>query len=210
MSSSDRTPRSMRRVPSESVSTYEFRTRKRETPSRKMLYPVLRRSCSKWSSRAGADLRTGLGVYPLQPDDANQVRASLPVNNAAVKAYSEGMTKMWAFDFVGARGDLDESAESGSELPARARSFVRCLLASRVHGKERLRGEARCRFIEAIAPGATDCCISGQYAKATLDWPAAAKIYQVAVRVCGRIASITVCNSQPRNITPILLMSKRR
>ena len=125
-------------------------------------------------SRAGADLRTGLGVYPLQPDDANRVRASLPVNNAAAKAYSEGMTKMWAFHFVGARGDLTKALKADPNYPLAHAAFP---MSSRISDLQRVsRGEARCRSIEVFAPGATNADFR-PIRQGDPDWPSEMNIY---------------------------------
>jgi eukaryotic-like serine/threonine-protein kinase len=128
-------------------------------------------------SRAGADLRTSLGVYPLQPDDASQVRASLPVSNAAVKAYSEGMTKLWAFDFVGARDDLTKALKADPNYPlahaALSDAFWHLGYTAKCASEAKLAVDLSKRL-----PQEQQLLISGQYAKATQDWAAAVKIFK--------------------------------
>ena len=128
-------------------------------------------------SRAGADLRTGLGVYPLQPDDANRVRASLPVNNAAVKAYSEGMTKMWAFDFVGARGDFTKALKADPNYPL-AHAALSDVFSHLGYIAKSVSEAKLAVDLSKSLPQEQQLLISGQYAKATMDWPAATKIYK--------------------------------
>lgn len=128
-------------------------------------------------SRAGADLRTGLGVYPLQPDDANQVRASLPVNNAAVKAYSEGVGKVWAFDFVGAREDLMKALKADPNYPLAHAALSD--VYSHLGYMAKSVSEAKLAVdLSKHLPQEQQLLISGQYAKANLDWPAATNTYK--------------------------------
>ncbi len=128
-------------------------------------------------ARAGADLRTGLGVYPLQPADANQVRASLPVNNAAVKAYSEGMTKMWAFDFVGARGDLTKALKADPNYPL-AHAALSDVFSHLGYIAKSVSEAKLAVDLSKSLPQEQQMLISGQYAKATFDWPSATNIYK--------------------------------
>ncbi|HEX4378490.1 MAG TPA: winged helix-turn-helix domain-containing protein, partial [Candidatus Acidoferrum sp.] len=128
-------------------------------------------------SRAGADLRTGLGVYPLQPDDANQVRASLPVNNAAVKAYSEGVAKMWAFDFVGARGDLQKALKADPNYPL-AHASLSDVFSHLGYMAKSVSEAKLAADLSRHLPQEQQLLISGQYAKANMDWPSAINIYK--------------------------------
>ncbi|HEY2819906.1 MAG TPA: winged helix-turn-helix domain-containing protein [Candidatus Acidoferrum sp.] len=128
-------------------------------------------------SRAGADLRTSLGVYPLQPDDANQVRASLPVNNAAVKAYSEGMTKLWAFDFVGARDDFTKSLNADPNYPL-AHAALSDAFWHLGYTAKSISAAKHAVDLSKRLPQEQQLLISAQYAKATGDWPAAVNTYK--------------------------------
>lgn len=128
-------------------------------------------------SRAGADLRTSLGVYPLQPDDAKQVRASLPVNNAAVKAYSEGMTKIWAFDFVGAREDLTKALKADPNYPLAHAALSEALGHLGYMAKSAAEAKLAVDLSKQL-PQEQQLLVEGQYAKATQDWNGAAKIFK--------------------------------
>ena len=128
-------------------------------------------------SHAGADLRTSLGVYPLQPDDANQVRASLPVNNAAVKAYSEGMMKMGAFDFVGARGDFTKALKADPDYPL-AHAALSDVFSHLGYMAKSVSEAKLAVDLSKRLPQEQQLLISGQYAKANLDWPSATNIYK--------------------------------
>jgi eukaryotic-like serine/threonine-protein kinase len=128
-------------------------------------------------ARAGADLRTSLGVYPLQPDDAKQVRASLPVNNAAVKAYSEGMAKIWAFDFVGARGDLTKALKADPNYPLAHAGLSEVFGHLGYMAKSAAEAKLAVDLSKQL-PQEQQLLVAGQYAKATQDWNGAAKIFK--------------------------------
>jgi DNA-binding winged helix-turn-helix (wHTH) protein/tetratricopeptide (TPR) repeat protein len=128
-------------------------------------------------SRAGADLRTSLGVYPLQPDDARQVRASLPENNAAVKAYSEGMAKIWGFDYAGAREDLTKALKADPNYPLAHAALSEALS----HMGYMAKGAAEAKLAVDLSkqlPQEQQLRVAGQYAKATQNWAEAAKIFR--------------------------------
>jgi eukaryotic-like serine/threonine-protein kinase len=128
-------------------------------------------------SRAGADLRTSLGVYPLQPDDAKQVRASLPVNNAAVKAYSEGMTNLWGFDFVGAREDLAKALKADPNYPLAHAALSEALWHMGYMAKSASEAKLAVDLSKQL-PQEQQLRVAGQYAKATLNWNEAVKIFK--------------------------------
>jgi eukaryotic-like serine/threonine-protein kinase len=60
-------------------------------------------------SRAGAELRTKLGVGALSEAQSALVRASLPANPSAARLYSEGLQKLRLFDALAARDLLDKA-----------------------------------------------------------------------------------------------------
>jgi eukaryotic-like serine/threonine-protein kinase len=128
-------------------------------------------------SRAGADLRTSLGVYPLQPDDAKQVRASLPVNNAAVKAYSEGMTKLWAFDFTGAREDFTKALKADPNYPLAHAALSDAYWHTGYISKSASEAKLAVDLSKQL-PQEQQLLVAGQYAKATQDWNGAVKIFK--------------------------------
>ena len=53
--------------------------------------------------RAGVRLRLSLGVASISPENTALVRAALPSSEKAVQLYTEGRSKLWAFDFLSAR-----------------------------------------------------------------------------------------------------------
>jgi eukaryotic-like serine/threonine-protein kinase len=60
-------------------------------------------------SRAGAQLRSKLGIDPLSDEQSAIVRTSLPSNAEAARVYAEGLQKLRLFDALAARDLLEKS-----------------------------------------------------------------------------------------------------
>lgn len=128
-------------------------------------------------SRTGADLRNSLGVYHLRPEDSNMVRAALPENNAAVRFYTQGNSKLWAFDFVGAREDFTKALEADPKYPLAHAAL------SEVYWHQGYMSKAASEAKQAVdlssrLPEEERLLIAGQYAKSLLDWPTAINTYK--------------------------------
>lgn len=68
-------------------------------------------------SEAGASLRKSLGSPAVSSEVSAQVRAALPSKSLAVRLYTEGRARLWAFDFVGARDLLIQAVSVEPEFP---------------------------------------------------------------------------------------------
>ena len=68
-------------------------------------------------SQAGTSLRQSLGATPLSGEAIAQARAALPSKPLAVKLYTQGLERLWAFDFVKARDSLIQAASVEPEFP---------------------------------------------------------------------------------------------
>ena len=68
-------------------------------------------------SQAGASLRGSLGATSISEEAFAQTRAALPVKPLAVKLYTEGQSRLWAFDFVHARDLLVQAIAVEPEFP---------------------------------------------------------------------------------------------
>jgi eukaryotic-like serine/threonine-protein kinase len=62
-------------------------------------------------TRVGTRLRGELGAVPLNPDATAGLRASLPANAEAARAYVEGLTKLRRYDALGARASFERAVE---------------------------------------------------------------------------------------------------
>jgi tetratricopeptide (TPR) repeat protein/TolB-like protein len=68
-------------------------------------------------SRMGTRLRSVLGAIALTPAATAGLRASLPSNAEAAKAYVEGLTRLRRYDALGARGSFERAVELEPEFP---------------------------------------------------------------------------------------------
>jgi DNA-binding winged helix-turn-helix (wHTH) protein/tetratricopeptide (TPR) repeat protein len=68
-------------------------------------------------SEAGASLRNSLGATSISEEALAETRAALPVKPLAVKLYTEGRSRLWAFDFVHARDVLVQAVAVEPDFP---------------------------------------------------------------------------------------------
>lgn len=129
------------------------------------------------AAHAGADLRTSLGIYPLAPEAARRIRASLPANAEAVRHYSQGSAKLWAFDFMGAREELSKAVVADPNYPlahsALSDAFWHLGYRSKASAEAK-----RALILSAQLPEEEQLVIAGQYARSLDDWPNAVKTYK--------------------------------
>jgi DNA-binding winged helix-turn-helix (wHTH) protein/tetratricopeptide (TPR) repeat protein len=67
--------------------------------------------------QAGASLRQHLGATLVSEEVAAQTRAALPVKPLAVRLYTEGRARLWAFDFIHARDLFVQAIAVEPEFP---------------------------------------------------------------------------------------------
>ena len=68
-------------------------------------------------AQAGASLRDSLGGTAISEEAFAQTRAALPVKPLAVKLYTEGRSRLWAFDFIHARDLLVQAIAVEPDFP---------------------------------------------------------------------------------------------
>jgi DNA-binding winged helix-turn-helix (wHTH) protein/tetratricopeptide (TPR) repeat protein len=68
-------------------------------------------------TQAGASLRESLGSNSISAEASAQTRAALPQKALAVKLYTEGQSRLWAFDFVHARDLLVQAIAVEPDFP---------------------------------------------------------------------------------------------
>ncbi len=69
------------------------------------------------ATQAGQALRLSLGISPASNEASLQARAALPSNQEAVRFYSEGQERLWAFDYVHARDLLTKAIVADPDYP---------------------------------------------------------------------------------------------
>jgi len=67
--------------------------------------------------QAGTSLRQSLGATPVSGEAIAQARAALPSKPLAVKLYTQGLERLWSFDFVKARDSLIQAAAVEPAFP---------------------------------------------------------------------------------------------
>jgi eukaryotic-like serine/threonine-protein kinase len=69
------------------------------------------------ASQAGQALRQSLGISSASNEANLQARAALPSNQEAVRLYTEGQERLWAFDYVHARDLLAKAVAADEAYP---------------------------------------------------------------------------------------------
>ncbi len=67
--------------------------------------------------QAGSALRKSLGTAPVSNQGAAQARAALPTKPKAVRLYTEGRARLWAFDYIHARDLLIQAVAVEPDFP---------------------------------------------------------------------------------------------
>jgi DNA-binding winged helix-turn-helix (wHTH) protein/tetratricopeptide (TPR) repeat protein len=69
------------------------------------------------ATQAGQALRQSLGVIPVSSEASLQAKAALPSNQEAIRFYTEGQERLWAFDYVQARDLLVKAVAADPGYP---------------------------------------------------------------------------------------------
>jgi eukaryotic-like serine/threonine-protein kinase len=75
------------------------------------------RDLFEMANEAGRVLRQALNVASISPQGNSELRAALPSNQNAMRLYTEGQAKLWAFDFLGARDALSKAIAADPKYP---------------------------------------------------------------------------------------------
>lgn len=127
--------------------------------------------------RAGVHLRQSLGVVSMSPENAVLARASLPSNQSAVRLYTEGRARLWAFDFLHARDLLAQAAQVEPEYPLTHSALSEAW--ERLGYEPKARAEAQ-RAVELSGHLSQEehLAVEGQYRESIRDWPKAVETYR--------------------------------
>jgi DNA-binding winged helix-turn-helix (wHTH) protein/tetratricopeptide (TPR) repeat protein len=129
------------------------------------------------ASQAGFHLRQSLGMSSISTDASSAARASLPSNQQAVRFYTEGQARLWAFDFVGARDLLLKAEAADPQYP-----LVHAAL-SKTWGHLGYSAKARAEAQQALDLSGhlseeERLLIEGQYQETYANWPKAVEVYR--------------------------------
>jgi DNA-binding winged helix-turn-helix (wHTH) protein/tetratricopeptide (TPR) repeat protein/TolB-like protein len=127
--------------------------------------------------RIGRRLRGALGWSEPSPADARAAAALLPANPEAAHLYAEGLTRLRAFDSLGARDLLQRAAEVNpdSAVIHSALSLAWIGLGDDVKAREQAE---RAVQLSAALPKQERLAIEARAAEARKDWNRASEIYR--------------------------------
>jgi DNA-binding winged helix-turn-helix (wHTH) protein/tetratricopeptide (TPR) repeat protein/TolB-like protein len=129
-------------------------------------------------SRAGEHLRASLSVQPVTPDQAAEVAVSLPSNPEAARLYAEGLSRLRAFDALGARDLLQKAiaVEPGNALPhsALATALLRLGYDATATAEAKKATE-----LTSHLPRAERSLVQARYFEVSRNWPQAIEAYRL-------------------------------
>jgi eukaryotic-like serine/threonine-protein kinase len=128
-------------------------------------------------SKAGARMRARLAVEEISPEQAAQVRSSLPSNPKAARLYSEGLAKLRVFDPLAARDLLVKAVAVDPKSPQAHAALGAAWTALGYEAKAR--DEVK-KAVDLSANLRTEekLSIDAQYRKLTHEWPRAIQLYR--------------------------------
>src|SRR5947209_16016209 len=91
-------------------------------------------------ARVGARVRSRLGVSHLSAAEQASVRLTLPSSPQSARAYSDGLTRLRVFDYVGARAALEQAVADDAGFALAHSALAEALMRSGF--TERARREA--------------------------------------------------------------------
>lgn len=132
--------------------------------------------------RAGVQLRLSLGIPSVSPENASLLRASLPSSERAMQLYTEGRSKLWAFDFLGARDLLIKAIAADPKYPLSHSALSEALW--HIGFGTRAKAEAQKALdLSAQLPQEERLLVEGQYRRSIGDWPKTVEAYQSLFRL---------------------------
>jgi DNA-binding winged helix-turn-helix (wHTH) protein/tetratricopeptide (TPR) repeat protein/TolB-like protein len=128
-------------------------------------------------SRAGQRLRAALGWSEPSPADARAAAALLPGSPEGAHLYAEGLTRLRAFDSLGARDLLQRAAEVNPDSAVIHSALSLAWIGLGDDGKAREQAE-RAVQLSAALPKQERLAIEARAAEAKKDWSRASEIYR--------------------------------
>ncbi|MFZ0395521.1 MAG: tetratricopeptide repeat protein [Terracidiphilus sp.] len=129
-------------------------------------------------SRAGENLRAKLNVEQATPDQAAEVAVSLPSNPGAARLYAEGLSRLRAFDALGAR-DLLQQAIAVEPADALPHSALATALSRLGYDAAAAAEAKRAMELSSRLPRAQRSLVQARYFEVSHNWPQAIEIYRL-------------------------------
>jgi tetratricopeptide (TPR) repeat protein/TolB-like protein len=128
-------------------------------------------------SRAGADLRTGLGIGGITPAEAARTTGSLPADVAAARLYAEGLARLRTFDNLGAR-DLLERTVNKEQSFALAHAALAEAWANLGYDTKANQEAKRAFELSENLPREERLSVEGRFRQSNHEWDKAIEIYR--------------------------------
>jgi tetratricopeptide (TPR) repeat protein len=128
-------------------------------------------------SRAGAKLRTALGVPQLSTEDTSHVRAALPQSGDAARLYAEGLDKLRKSESVAAR-DLLQKAVAADPTSAQAHVALATAWGQLGYDARALEETKKAVELSTHLSCEDSLSIEGRYWQAAHNWPKAVEAYK--------------------------------
>jgi eukaryotic-like serine/threonine-protein kinase len=128
-------------------------------------------------NRAGEQLRQKCGVAEVAKSEVAAVTNSMIATPATARLYSEALSKMRLFDFIGAREVLEQAVAAEPKQPLIHRALGEAW--SKLGYEAKAAAEAKQAFeLSGNLPRDEQKLIEGQYSEAARQWPKAVESYR--------------------------------
>jgi len=128
-------------------------------------------------TRASSGVRKHLGLSAGAPQATMTARASLPSNQEAVRFYTEGRARAWAFDFAGARTSLLKAVAADPAYPLAHQALSQAWEHLGYDAKAKAEAQLALDRGEHL-PQEERLLVQGHYWETTSNFPKAVEAYQ--------------------------------
>ncbi len=134
------------------------------------------------ASDLGGRLRRSLGVAAPAERTEITARAALPSNEKAARLYAEGRARLWAFDFLGARGLLSGAIAADPDFPLAHAALSDVWWHAGYDARARAESQRALDLSNHLSQEQR-LLVEGQYQRTVEDWPKAVETYRSLFRL---------------------------
>jgi DNA-binding winged helix-turn-helix (wHTH) protein/TolB-like protein len=128
-------------------------------------------------SDLGGKLRRNLGVAVPSEGIEIATRAALPSNEKAARLYAEGRTRIWAFDYFGARDLLTKAIAADPEFPLAHAALSDVWWHTGYDARARSEAQQALELAKHLSQE-QQLLVEGQYQRTVEEWPKAVETYR--------------------------------
>jgi DNA-binding winged helix-turn-helix (wHTH) protein/tetratricopeptide (TPR) repeat protein len=134
------------------------------------------------ASDLGGKLRRSLGVAAPSEGTEIATRAALPSSEKAARLYAEGRTRLWAFDFFGARDLLNGAIAADPDFPLAHAALSDVWWHTGYDAKARAEAQRALELSNHLSQEQR-LLVEGQYQRTIQEWPKAIETYRSLSRL---------------------------